>query len=51
MPPTRLSVPKSKKAEKCALFAAGLSKVKSMINKKMPNFISFDFHINLISKK
>ena len=48
--PTRYSVQKSKKAEKCVFFAAGLSKVISMKNKKMSNVISFILLINFISK-
>ena len=48
MPPTRLIDPKSKKTEKCFFFAAGLSKVMSMKNKKFPNFISFVLNINLL---
>ena len=39
-----------KKAEICVFFAAGLSKVISMKNKKMPNVISFILIINFISK-
>ena len=50
IPPTRYGVQKSKKVEKCVIFAAGLSKVISMKNKKMPNVISFILLINFISK-
>ena len=46
-----LRVPKSKKSKKCIFFAAGLSKVMSMKNKKLPNFISLVLNINLLSKK
>ena len=50
IPPTRYGVQKSKKVEKCVIFAAGLSKVISMKNKKMSNVIIFIFLINFISK-
>ena len=49
MSPTCYSVQNSKKAEKCVFFAAGLSKLMSMTNKKMPNIISFLLYIILIS--
>ena len=48
MPPTRLSDPNFKKDEKWFFLAAGLSKVMSMKNKKVPNFISFVLNINLL---
>ena len=50
IPPTRYGVQKSKKVEKCVFFAAGLSKVISMRNKKMSNVISCILLINFISK-
>ena len=51
MPPTSLRDQTAKKAEKCVFFAAGLSKVMSMKNKKLPNCIRLVLIINLLSKK
>ena len=50
-PPTRLLVPKSKKAQKCVFFAAGLSKVIEPKNKKTLKSVCFLFYIYVTFEK
>ena len=51
MPPTRKTSPTLKKAQKCKYLPAGLRKIIEMKNRKMRNYVSFHFYINVIAKR
>ena len=51
MPPTRLLDQKSKKAEKCVFFAAGLKNIIVLKNKKTYKSVFCLFYISVTAKK